>query len=486
MHKKTPRSPIHRMNHWIWLGKPQAHHWQFAQRMSRSALYVLRELLKGNLQQNALGLSYITLLSLVPLLAVSFSVLKAFGSDQVIEPFLTTLLEPLGHSAPELTERITGFVSNIKVGVLGTVGIALLFYTVIALLQKIETVFNGIWHVQRLRQLATRIPMYLSVVLVGPVLILAAIGFATNLFANEWVQSVTHLGGLNTAVSGITQLLPFLLWIIAFTLIYKALPNTHVNFSAALVGGTVAALLWNGVGLAFGTMMAGSVQYTAIYSAFASAVLFMVWLQLAWLIVLLGASVSFAWQRTDQLAHTAHSPLNPHHQLMVAALEALSVIDARFEAGLPPPSTEEIKTHLAHLTTLDPWLIDQAAEALQTAQLIYPHGREPSGWLPARSAKRISVADIRAALWGNPLELTEIEFDAQNTDAAPMTNAPPIHPAHAGYHPMTQQWLTLEQNLIEPQLRALTLEANHAAPPQAQTSAPPTESHSANNPNAVD
>ncbi|OYV27932.1 MAG: hypothetical protein B7Z82_03895, partial [Halothiobacillus sp. 20-54-6] len=132
MQKKSLFAPFLRAHRWIWQAKPHERHLKISQRISRVTLYVAQEVFKGNLRQSALGLSYITLLSLVPLLAVSFSVLKAFGSGQVIEPFLATLLEPLGRSAPELTARISGFVSNIKVGVLGMLGIALLFYTVIS------------------------------------------------------------------------------------------------------------------------------------------------------------------------------------------------------------------------------------------------------------------------------------------------------------------------------------------------------------------
>ncbi|HQS01610.1 MAG TPA: YihY/virulence factor BrkB family protein [Halothiobacillus sp.] len=463
MQKKSLFSPVHRANHWIWLGKPQARHWKISQRISRAVLHVAREVFKGNLQQSALGLSYITLLSLVPLLAVSFSVLKAFGSDQVIEPFLATLLAPLGHSAPELTEQITGFVSNIKVGVLGTLGIALLFYTVISLMQKIETVFNGIWQVHHLRQLATRISMYLSVLLVGPVLVLAAMGLTASLLSNQLITDLTQYTGFGVSLGGLTWLFPLLLWIAVFTFIYKAIPNTSVTFSAALVGGIVAAFLWNGVGLAFGVMIAGSAQYTAIYSAFASLILFMVWLQLAWLIVLVGASASFAWQRTDQLQAMGHTPINAHHQLMIAALEALSLVDARFEAGLNPPSTQSLKTQLTGMPAMDPLLLDQAISALQTAQLIYPQGTaEDSGWLPAKPAKRVSVADVRAALWGTPKDMSSTQAPEPHSDFLAEPRAP-----IAAYQPITQHWLALEQESIEPQLRALTLEINHGSAPPA-------------------
>ncbi|MHB9021506.1 MAG: YihY/virulence factor BrkB family protein [Halothiobacillus sp.] len=454
MQKKSLLDPFLRAHRWIWQAKPHERHLKISQRISRVTLYVVQEVFKGNLQQSALGLSYITLLSLVPLLAVSFSVLKAFGSDQVIEPFLAALLEPLGRSAPELTARISGFVSNIKVGVLGMVGIALLFYTVISLMQKIETVFNGIWRINRLRQLSTRIPMYLSVLLVGPVLVLAATGLTASLLSNQFVTDFTQHSLFSTFIAWVAWLFPLFLWIAVFTFIYAAIPNTQVNFSAALVGGIAAALAWNGVGLAFGVMIAGSTEYTVIYSAFASLILFMVWLQLAWLIVLMGASVSYAWQSTDRLRHFERADLNRQYALMVAALETISLIDASFKEGGTPPSTKTLKNRLVQAPEIDPLLTEQALDLLNAAALIYQVTVDAEGgWLPAKPATLITLAHIRTALWG------DLGGDLGGSLGE-----------KSAYHPITQQWLHVEQTAIEPQLSAINLAINHTQPAEPNQS----------------
>ena len=108
---------------------------------------LIKELMGGQLNLRAMSLVYTTLLSIVPLLAVSFSVLKGFGEQGRIEPLLYNLLEPLGQSGIEITDRIIGFVENVKVGVLGSIGVVLLIYTVFALLQKIESAFNFVWQI---------------------------------------------------------------------------------------------------------------------------------------------------------------------------------------------------------------------------------------------------------------------------------------------------------------------------------------------------
>ena len=138
-------------------------------------LYVLgRDLLEGQLTLRAMSLVYTTLLSLVPLLAISFSVLKAFGVHNQMEPFLFQFLAPLGDKGLELGREIIGFVENVKVGVLGSLGLGMLVYTVISLLHKIELSFNFIWRVNQARSIAQRFTEYLSVLVIGPFLVFSA------------------------------------------------------------------------------------------------------------------------------------------------------------------------------------------------------------------------------------------------------------------------------------------------------------------------
>ena len=156
----------------------------------RVSYIVVRELAKGELNLRAMSLVFTTLLSLVPLIAVAFSVLKAFGVHNKIEPFLLGALEPLGPKGPEITASIIGFVQNVDVRVLGTLGIAILFYTIISLIQKIEHAFNFVWKVKRARTLARQFTDYLSVVMIGPVLVVAAMGVAATVLNHNVVLTL--------------------------------------------------------------------------------------------------------------------------------------------------------------------------------------------------------------------------------------------------------------------------------------------------------
>lgn len=255
---------------------------------------LLRELMGGQLNLRAMSLVYTTLLSIVPLLAVSLSVLKGFGYHQRLEHYLFgILLEPFGPSGAEVASTIIGFVDNIKVGMLGSVGFAFLIYTVIALVQKIESAFNFVWQIERLRPMAQRFSNYLSVITIGPVLIFSAVGFTAAIFGTETAHKLASIEPFGTLFLLLSRTVPYILVCLAFTFIYIVMPNTRVQFRAALVGGVLAGVLWKITGWGFATFIVSSAKYAAIYSSFAILILLLIWTYLSWLILLVGSQIAY-------------------------------------------------------------------------------------------------------------------------------------------------------------------------------------------------
>ena len=266
---------------------------------------ILRDLMEGQLTLRSMGLVYTTLLAIVPLLALSFSVLKGFGVHNQLEPIMLNLFAALGEKGVEVTQRIISFVENIKAGVLGSLGLAMLIYTVISLLQKVERAFNFTWRVSAQRPLAQRFSDYLSVILIGPVLVFSALGITASVTSSTFVKRMIEIETIGSLVSIVSHLVPYLLIILAFTFIYIFVPNTKVKFKSALIGGVVAGILWETTGWAFAAFVVGSSKYTAIYSAFATLIIFMIWMYLSWLILLVGGSIAFYHQ------HPEHRNLQP-------------------------------------------------------------------------------------------------------------------------------------------------------------------------------
>src|SRR5262245_64186345 len=193
-------------------------------------MVAVEEFSTNQLDLRAAGLVYSTLLSLVPFLAVTFSVLKAFGVHQQIEPFLERALEPLGPQGTDVTSYVIGFVNNLQVGVLGAIGVAGLFVTVISLIGQLEEALNQVWHVRRSRTLGRKFSDYLSVVLVGPVLVFTAFALTASAQSHWFVQGLLQNASLGFVVTLVTRVMPLVVLCIVFTFLYKFITISQVHF----------------------------------------------------------------------------------------------------------------------------------------------------------------------------------------------------------------------------------------------------------------
>ncbi|MGE0680500.1 MAG: YihY/virulence factor BrkB family protein [Candidatus Binatia bacterium] len=355
----------------------------------RLAIVAVKEFQRDQLALRAMGLVYTSLLSFVPFLAVTFSVLKAFEVHQSLEPVLARVLEPLGAQGAELSQHVILFVNNLKVGVLGTVGIAGLFFTVISLLGQIEDALNQIWSARRARTLARKFTDYLSVILVGPVLVFSAFALTASAQSYWLVQWVLQQTALEWIMVALTRVMPFLFLCTAFTFFYKFLPCTQVRFSSALIGGATAGLLWQTAGIGFAAFIANSARYTAIYSGFAVVILFLIWLYVGWFVVLAGGEVAYLSQR-GFAALVRSAPGQRFGVARVrAALQMFIAIARRTLAQQPPWKENELATEMNIRVTELEELIDEGVRRgflLRTA--------EPKGVTLARLPEHITIPDL--------------------------------------------------------------------------------------------
>jgi membrane protein len=264
--------------------------------LRRLGIAVGDEYWNGLLDLHARGLVYTTLISLVPFLAVVFSVLKAFGVQQQIEPFLAQALAPLGSQGGVIARQLVEFVNNLQVGVLGTLGSAGLLFTAFSVLGQIEGALNYLWRVRSARSLTRKFSNYVSLALLGPVLVFTAFALTASAQSHWLRQLMLQLPYLGSIVSVLTQVMPFVFLCTAFTLLYKLILATQVTLAAALVGGVTAGLLWHVAGAGFAAFVVNSLYYTAVYSSFAILMVFLIWLYVGWCIVLVGGEVAYVYQ----------------------------------------------------------------------------------------------------------------------------------------------------------------------------------------------
>ncbi|MDH5263000.1 MAG: YihY/virulence factor BrkB family protein, partial [Gammaproteobacteria bacterium] len=267
----------------------------------RNAYAVLRDIFSGQLTLRAMSLVYTTLLSVVPLIAFSFAVLKGLGAHKQLEAYLYTILEPLGDKGAEITDNVMRLVHAVNGSVLGGIGLAFFVFTAISMVQKVEESFNYVWYVTKPRSFARRFTEYMLVLLVGPVIIVIALG-AIAAVGNEsvvlWFADNSVIGPIFSATSKLT---PYLLVTSVFAFLYWYMPNTKVNVRSAMVGGLAGGIMWATLGMIFAAFIANSARTQAIYASFAIAVTTLIWLYLNWLILLIGSQIAFYFQNPAYL-----------------------------------------------------------------------------------------------------------------------------------------------------------------------------------------
>jgi membrane protein len=398
-------------------------------RLGRSAIFWIRlsAAILGKFQDEKLhlrstSLAYTTLLSLVPFLAVTFSVLKGFGVQNQLEPMLTQSLEPLGEKGAEIGRSILGYVDNLNFAVLGFMGIALLFWTVISLLTKVEEAFNAVWRVPSVRSWSRRFSDYLSVALVGPVFMVTALGVTTVVLGDQNVHRLVSIEPLGRLALALGRLIPYLLVCAAFAFLYAFLTNTRVRPVPALVGGIFASVAWYGVGNLFAQLVAGSSKYSAIYSSLAAAVLFIIWVNIGWMIILVGAHIARYWQHPHLLTLDNAVKHGSQGKTETLALDVMLLVARAYYFDEPKWTREALAVRGC---CGGPDQIEDILESLREQHLIVATNDDPEAYLPARSIETISLREILTAVRGPQTpsaRLPAVQAVVDQIDAAVMSS----------------------------------------------------------------
>jgi membrane protein len=270
-------------------------------RVLRYPFALLRDLSRGQINLHAMGLVYTTLLSIVPLIAFSFAILKLFGTHRELEPVIFEFFRPLGADAGRVTANIMQFAEGISSGLLGSVGLALLLWTLVGTIQRVENSFNFLWRVQRPRSLGRRVAEYLGLIVLGPLLLVTFVALAHGAIATETAQQLAVLPIVERLWALGLTLAPYVMVTSIFAWLYHFIPNTRVRWIPALAGGLAAGVLWAAVGKIFTALVVYTSRLTLVYAGLAVIVAALIWTYLGWLILLVGAQLSFYLQNPNYL-----------------------------------------------------------------------------------------------------------------------------------------------------------------------------------------
>lgn len=372
--------------------------------LARFAYALMRDFMHGDLSLRAMSLVYTTMLAIVPLLAAAFAVLKGLGIHRDLEPVLHGFLAPLGPRSGELSASIVGFVDNVSSSALAITGIVLLLYSTFSMAQKVEGSFNFVWRVDRPRSFVRRFGEYLSVMLLGPLIMSIVMGFTATLSSTAAVTRLREIGFIGRMLDASSWVTPSAVSIASFTVLYLIVPNATVRFKPALIGGVFAGILWALSGSLFTSFIVSVSRYEAIYAGFAIVLVAMIWLYLSWLILLLGTQLAFYVQHPEYMPLGQRAPSASNATRERLALSVMLSVGRDFDK---PGHGWRIESLCASLRAprhqLEPIVAALIDEGLVTRT------RE-NRLIPARDLRRIGLVDIFAAVRSSERD-SHHEFD---------------------------------------------------------------------------
>ena len=340
---------------------------------------LLRDLLGGQLNLHAMGLVYATLLAIVPLLAFSFAILRVFGVHRELEPLIEEFFRPMGDAAGPLTRQVMNFAENVRAGLVGSVGLALLVWTLIGTLKKVEDSLNFVWRVSQARSFGRRLAEYIGLLVIGPLLLGTVVGLSQLALGESrrvGMQSVLLVSA------------PFLVVSALFAMVYLLAPNTRVRWWAALTGGFAAGVLWTVVGRLFTAFVLLSARMTMVYAGLAIVIALLVWTYVGWLILLLGAQLSFYMQNPSYLRMGLTEPRLSNDDMEQLTLGIMYLVGERHRHGGERWSVDSLAARLQ----LPGIMVARSADALEAAGLLLT--TEDDRLAPARELADVKLVEV--------------------------------------------------------------------------------------------
>lgn len=331
----------------------------------RIVLLTLRGFVENRCQMRASSLTFYSLLSVVPFVAMLFGIAKGFGFQKTLEREIAGAFSAQSEVAAQIITFANRLLENTKGGLIAGIGFAFLIWTVLKVLSNVEQSFNEIWGVQEPRSWVRKISDYLSLMIVLPMLFV--ISSAATVIVSGKIQvimrQVSLLGYLSPVIHVALRLMPLLVIWIMFTLLYIFMPNTHVSFKAALVAGVAAGSAYQIFQMLYVTFQVGVARNNAIYGSFAALPLFLIWLQLSWMIVLSGAELSFATQNVDTYEFEPDANLASPAFRRLLSLRITNLLIEHFSKGEKPLDEDSISQALGIPIRLLRQLLHELVEA---------------------------------------------------------------------------------------------------------------------------
>lgn len=399
----------------LWLIKindlPKAY--SFALKQLRIFSLAIQGFYKDQCALRASALTFYVLLSIVPLVAMLFGIAKGFGMEKLLESKLYEKMEGQEEVVARIVEFSKAFLEHTQGGIIAGVGVILLFWTTIRLLSNIEAAFNHIWGVQKSRSPIRKISDYLSLILVCPVLIILSSSVTVivtskiNEVLNFLIQALPVLESFDFLIFFSVKLIPYLVIWILFTFIYIFIPNTKVKFHSAFMAGIIAGTCFQILQWLYINFQLFLSSYGAIYGSFSALPLFLVWLQVSWIIILFGAQIAFAFQNVDLFEFEPKANLLSNKMRKILSLSIVN-LSIKFFKNSEALTEEDISKTL----NIPLRLVNTLLFELTESQVLVEVSNKNRSFLPGKILEEMSIYNSLELLETNGLN--EIPFDMTN------------------------------------------------------------------------
>ena len=296
----------------------------------------------------ASALTLYSLLSIVPVIALLFGIAKGFGFEKKLEQQLLEKASDQDTMMLQLIEFSQNMLSSTKGGLVAGIGIVVLFWTVIKVIGNIEESFNSIWKIKKNRPLARKLSDYLSLMMLAPVLLIMSSSITVFVKTKiTWLVEVIHLPDFGTKlVVYAMSFSPLVIMSLLFTFVFLFIPNQKISLKAGMIAGVVTGILFQLTQWAYLSLQIGASSYNAIYGSFAALPLFLVWLQIVWMLVLFGCEVSFYIQNFESYRYNKKFSNLSFSLKKNIGIQVCQVIAKCFSKGEKAPNAEFIASEL--------------------------------------------------------------------------------------------------------------------------------------------
>jgi membrane protein len=371
----------------------------FLIRQLRILILALRGLAEDKIQLRASALTFNTLLAIVPLAAVVFGIAKGFGFEKALERYLIENLRMHAEIISRVIEFSRSLLESARGGIIAGIGFAFLFWAIIRVLANIERSFNDIWGIEKSRSIMRKLSDYLSLMLIGPFLLVmsSTITVVISSQVRLLVSKIALLDIFSPAIAVGLKFVPLVIMWMLFTFLYIFMPNTRVKLRFAAVAALVAAALFQIFQLGYINSQILIARYNAVYGSFAALPLFLIWLQISWLIVLLGAELSFAGQNVEMYEFEQEYQKVSHSLKRLLSLRVAHLLVRNFSRSQGPWGETQIAHALGIPIRLAREILRDLRAAGVVAQVTLDDERMVA-YQPARSPEETTIQYVIDAL----------------------------------------------------------------------------------------